>query len=85
MSVSVDSIAVNEHCITSCVGMADGDYPSCIGCNMYVTCSGGNMADHVCPSAYFWLNGSCAHDTHDCDTRRFRRKLAANHSLHIWS
>ena len=30
-------------CVTSCLGLADGDYQSCKGCHFYVTCSNGEL------------------------------------------
>ncbi|XP_071111191.1 uncharacterized protein [Haliotis cracherodii] len=33
-------------CVSSCNGVADGDYQSCNGCNGYVSCNGGRLFDN---------------------------------------
>lgn len=44
-----------ENCITTCQGMADGDYQSCQGCMYYATCSNGILYDErPCPSDLVW-------------------------------
>ena len=42
-------------CISSCKGMPNGDYQSCIGCHVYVTCSNGLTYDNrKCPADLVW-------------------------------
>ncbi|XP_071111190.1 uncharacterized protein [Haliotis cracherodii] len=38
-------------CVSNCNGMADGNYESCNGCNVYVTCHAGILLDdRPCPA-----------------------------------
>ena len=40
----------NGTCVSTCLGMPDGPYQSCRGCNVYVVCAGGLRYDDVlCP------------------------------------
>ena len=42
-------------CVSSCAGVANGDYQSCNGCNVYVTCSNGIKYDNrPCPASLVW-------------------------------
>ncbi|XP_046342384.1 chitin-binding domain protein cbd-1-like [Haliotis rufescens] len=42
-------------CITSCSGRVDGDYQSCVSCNVYATCFQGHLRDNrPCPAATSW-------------------------------
>ncbi|WAR19825.1 hypothetical protein MAR_001663 [Mya arenaria] len=42
-------------CIKSCDGVQDGDYKSCIGCNVYASCSGDVLYDNrPCPGTLQW-------------------------------
>ena len=42
-------------CISSCVGVADGHYQSCHGCDVYASCGGGVLYDNrPCPAGHFW-------------------------------
>ena len=42
-------------CVSSCEGMEDGDYQSCNGCHVYVTCSNEIMHDNrPCPDGLVW-------------------------------
>eukprot|EP01083_Nonionella_stella_P165793 552595_1 len=46
-------------CITNCTGESDGDYQSCIGCNVYATCSNDVIYDNrPCPAGLFWDDSS---------------------------
>ena len=50
-------------CVTSCEGLADGEYASCSGCNMYVECASDVLTNHVCPSGLFWNVTGCVNST----------------------
>ncbi|KAH3701466.1 discoidin, CUB and LCCL domain-containing protein 2-like [Dreissena polymorpha] len=42
-------------CITSCLGRANGDYQSCTGCDVYITCVWSSMyANRPCPKMQQW-------------------------------
>jgi hypothetical protein len=41
-------------CITSCTGLKDGDYQSCHGCSVYVSCVGGYLLYDYRPCAPAW-------------------------------
>lgn len=42
-------------CITDCTGVPDGNYPSCISCEVYAACSGGRIIDNMpCPAGLKW-------------------------------
>ena len=43
------------NCITSCTGLSDGDYQSCLGCTVYASCSNERLYDNrPCPSGLVW-------------------------------
>jgi len=45
----------NSVCISSCKGMAAGNYQSCHGCSVYATCANGVLYDHrPCPAGLVW-------------------------------
>jgi len=67
----------NEHkdpiygvCVSSCKGMPDGDYQSCKGCGVYVSCSNEIMSDcRPCPkSNTYWDDNTktCEHKSSTC-------------------
>ena len=42
-------------CVSSCAGLPSGDYQSCDGCGVYVTCSYGRIfPDRPCPGGLKW-------------------------------
>ena len=42
-------------CVASCEGVADGEYQSCHGCRVYVSCLNGvTMDDRPCPGRAVW-------------------------------
>lgn len=44
-------------CVRVCGVLPDGDYPSCQGCRMYVTCASGSTYDlRECPDGLVWDN-----------------------------
>ena len=46
---------IYDTCVADCSGREDGDYPSCLGCSVYVTCSNGAMTDNrPCPLETVW-------------------------------
>ncbi|KAI0241149.1 hypothetical protein LSAT2_001106 [Lamellibrachia satsuma] len=48
-------VTTEPRCVSSCVGRDGGDYQSCIGCNVYVTCSQGTAIDNrPCPGDSVW-------------------------------
>ena len=53
---------MNNDCLSSCDGVANGDYPSCIDCDVYLTCSNGIKYDNrPCPASLHWdhVNKRC--------------------------
>ena len=53
-----DSHEDNNRCVKSCDGKRDGDYQSCQGCNVYVSCAGGRMFEgRPCPANLKWEIG----------------------------
>jgi len=47
--------ASNHVCISDCEGVEDGDYQSCLGCRVYVSCSNEVMSDYrPCPENLVW-------------------------------
>lgn len=67
-------IGTGPTCIKSCAGLADGDYQSCKGCNVYVTCSNGiTHDDRPCAPAdplLLWDDQEkrCEYDSATCTT-----------------
>ncbi|XP_067673175.1 uncharacterized protein [Haliotis asinina] len=56
-------------CVTSCNGLVSGDYQSCNGCNVYVTCNAGHLIDNrPCPSTLVWDDSlrACARTSSTC-------------------
>ena len=52
---SVSDVSRNGTCITSCTGLPNGDYQSCLGCHVYASCSNGVMYDgRPCPAGLVW-------------------------------
>jgi len=42
-------------CVPDCSGLVKGNYQSCQGCTVYVTCTNGNMIDNrPCPAGLVW-------------------------------
>ena len=41
-------------CITSCDGVADGDFQSCSSCGEYITCAHGMMYTRPCGATLEW-------------------------------
>ena len=47
--------AVSSGCTASCADKEDGDYQSCEGCDIYISCVGGQVKDkRLCPPSQFW-------------------------------
>ncbi|XP_067677848.1 proprotein convertase subtilisin/kexin type 5-like [Haliotis asinina] len=45
----------SKRCVSSCDGLPNGDYQSCIGCNVFATCANGRLFDNrTCPSKTVW-------------------------------
>ncbi len=43
------------NCISSCTGLSDGDYQSCLGCHVYASCSNERLYDNrPCPAGLVW-------------------------------
>ena len=58
-------------CVSSCTGMPDGDYQSCNGCNVYVTCSNEIIHDdRPCPDGLVWDDNlkRCEWESTTCGT-----------------
>ena len=48
-------IILTGECVDDCTGLEDGDYQSCSGCHVYVSCSNGFMqSDRPCPGNLVW-------------------------------
>merc|ERR1711862_1032065 len=53
----------NTNCVSSCTGHADGNFASCAGCEVYVTCHAGTMYDNrPCGNGLIWNDGAKACD-----------------------
>ena len=47
--------STGTNCVRSCANQPNGDYQSCDGCDVYVTCSNGLTYDNrPCPSKIVW-------------------------------
>ena len=56
---------MNYDCLTSCDGVSDGDYASCIDCDVFLTCLDGVKYDNMpCPGDLHWN-----HKKLKCDKR----------------
>jgi len=59
-----------EKCISSCKNMADGNYQSCKGCNVFASCSGGRLIDsRPCAANLVWddMVKQCVYKSSTCD------------------
>ena len=44
-----------SECVHSCIGIIDGNYQSCTGCDVFVSCIGGVLYDNrLCPATLVW-------------------------------
>ena len=58
-------------CVSSCTRMPDGDYQSCNGCNVYLTCSNEtSYDDRPCLDGLVWDNNlkTCERESTTCGT-----------------
>ncbi|KAI0211307.1 hypothetical protein LSAT2_003869 [Lamellibrachia satsuma] len=47
--------STGANCVADCAGVSSGDYQSCVGCHVYVTCSHGRKFDNrPCPASLVW-------------------------------
>ncbi|KAI0236321.1 hypothetical protein LSAT2_013114, partial [Lamellibrachia satsuma] len=47
--------SIGSNCVADCAGVNNGDYQSCIGCHVYVTCSNGiKYNNRPCPANLVW-------------------------------
>ena len=55
-TTEADPTGTGASCITSCNGRSNGDYQSCIGCDVYATCSNGYLYDErpCAPGGLVW-------------------------------
>ena len=45
----------NHECVSTCKGKEDGNYQSCLGCNVFATCASGYITDNrPCPANTVW-------------------------------
>ncbi|XP_046560769.1 proprotein convertase subtilisin/kexin type 5-like isoform X2 [Haliotis rubra] len=45
----------SNRCVSSCAGVRDGDYQSCIGCQVFASCAHGQLFDNrTCPGNLVW-------------------------------
>ena len=50
-----DIILFSARCVSDCTDKPNGDYQSCEGCNVYVTCSNGILhPNRPCPANLVW-------------------------------
>ena len=65
-----DSCSPNETpCVSSCEGKTNGDYQSCHGCDVYVTCvHGAPVDDRPCPRGLVWddIEKRCEWESKTC-------------------
>ena len=66
-------VITEPRCVSSCFGRDDGDYQSCIGCNVYVSCSNYGAID----------NRRCPEDLVFDDTEKRCMKTSATCGDHI--
>lgn len=66
-----NSIRKASHsCITSCESLPDGDYQSCLSCQVYASCFGGQFIDNrPCPAGLSWDNEKkeCVLESSTCE------------------
>ncbi len=58
-------------CVSSCAGVADGDYQSCTGCHVYSSCSNGGIYDErSCPVGLVWDDNKkrCEYKSDTCNS-----------------
>ena len=61
-----DILDASVSCVESCDAVADGDYMSCLGCDVYLTCTNEIMIDNrTCPLQLIWNDSRKR-----CDYRR---------------
>ena len=56
-------------CVADCSGIASGDYQSCLGCGVYLTCSNGIAYDNrACPTGLVWDDNHkyCDYESTSC-------------------
>ncbi|KAI0207365.1 hypothetical protein LSAT2_007983 [Lamellibrachia satsuma] len=47
--------STGHNCVSDCTGVDNGDYQSCIGCHVFVTCTNGRKKDNrPCPANLVW-------------------------------
>ena len=70
-------------CVSDCNGMQNGDYQSCLSCDVYLTCSNGLTYDNrPCPADLVWddnlkrcewTSSTCGHASDDGEHYRIAR------------
>ncbi len=66
-----NSVTDNHTCVSSCLGVANGDYHSCRGCHFYATCSNEIIYDNRrCPSNLVWddILKRCEYTSYTCNS-----------------
>ena len=54
-SIESECLTTGANCVRSCLNRRNGDYQSCNGCHVYVTCSSRGIHDNQpCPSGLEW-------------------------------
>ena len=59
----------SEECVSSCKDKPDGDFQSCEGCDVYLSCVNGNIIDkRLCPPSTYWDDNakSCLYESSTC-------------------
>jgi len=68
--ILIADIKPTSVCVTSCTGLPDGDYQSCQGCSVYVSCSNELLTDcrPCAPSGTFWDDNTktCEYESNSC-------------------
>lgn len=64
-------------CVSSCMGLADGRYHSCFGCNLYMECRNGRDTEMTCkPGEEFNAHsGNCAEGLSPTCARAIKREV----------
>ncbi|KAI0241151.1 hypothetical protein LSAT2_001108, partial [Lamellibrachia satsuma] len=79
---------IEPRCVSSCVGRDDGNYQSCIGCNVYVSCSNYKAIDNrPCPEDLVFddTEKSCMKTSATCAVERCRRPRIRQNQEVTWS
>ena len=77
-----------NNCVSSCKNQVDGDYQSCDGCHMYITCSNGISYDkRPCPPTLVWNDNKklCDWKSSTCKCIGELRRSLHRFTLRLWN